>query len=74
MKAAEQQAAKNFANGRRVEGEELEELSLAGEDSIGNDGVQMRVEVGAEGTESLNRHDAAGTDVLAAWKLLRTES
>jgi hypothetical protein len=48
VKAAEQEAAKDLAYGCRVERGQLEELPIATEDSIGNQGVQMWVKIGSE--------------------------
>ena len=55
VQAAKKKTAKNFANSPGIDRGEIEELSFCSPDTIGNDGVQMRVEVGSEGTESLNR-------------------
>jgi len=66
VKAAEQEAAKDLAYGCRVERGQLKELPIATEDSIGNQGVQVRMKIGFERAERLDRDDAAGADVGAA--------
>ena len=57
--------AKNFANSRGIDRGEIEELSFCSPDTIGDDGVQMREELGSEGTERLDRHDTPGPNVFA---------
>ena len=48
MQAAQKKTAKQLANRRGIEGGEFEKLPFGRPDSIGNDGVAMRVEVGGE--------------------------
>ena len=66
VQAVKKKTAKTFANSRSIDRGESEQLSCCSPDTTGNDGVQMWVEVGCKGTESLNRDYAAGTDLLAA--------
>jgi hypothetical protein len=66
VKAAEQEAAKDFAYGCRVDRGQLEELSCPSKDSIGNKHVQVRMKICSERAEALDRNDAPGADVLAA--------
>jgi len=51
MQTVEEKTAKQFANRRRIERGEFEKLPLGSPDSIGNDGVAMRMEVGPIRTE-----------------------
>ena len=48
MKTPEERAAKDLADGCRLQQGQLEELAIATEDSIGNQGVQVRVKIGSE--------------------------
>jgi hypothetical protein len=77
MQTAEEKTAKQFANSRRIERSEFEELRFASPDSIRNDGVAMRIEVGRKCAESLNGEHTTGSNILRsnrAWKDRRTAS
>jgi len=77
MQASEKKTAKQLANRRGIEGGEFEKLPFGRPDSIGNDGVAMRVEVGGECAKRLNGKDTSRPNVFrpnSAWKDFRTAS
>jgi hypothetical protein len=65
MQALQEEPAEDFHDGLGIERWEGEKLSLAGEDSIRKQGMGMWVEVGAKGTEGLQRDYAARADIVA---------
>ena len=65
MQAEKEKAAKQLADSGGIERGKFKKLSLSSPDSIGNDGVAVRVEVSPIRTERLNRDDAAGANILA---------
>jgi len=66
MQASEKKTAKQLANRRGIEGGEFEKLPFGRPDSIGNDGVAMRVEVGGECAKRLNGKDTSRPNVFTA--------
>jgi len=66
VEAGQQEAVEELRDGGRVEGRQGEELPIGLENAVGNDPVQMRIEVGAEGPVRLNGNDAGGADVVAS--------
>jgi len=65
MQAEKEKAAKQLADSGGIERGKFKKLSFSSPDSIGNDGVAVRVEVSPIRTERLNRDDAAGANILA---------
>ena len=66
MRTSEKKTAKQLANRRGIEGGEFEKLPFGRPDSIGNDGVAMRVEVGGECAKRLNGKDTSRPNVFTA--------
>jgi len=65
MQAEKEKTAKQLADSGGIERGKFKKLSLSSPDSIGNDGVAVRVEVSPIRSERLNRDDAAGANILA---------
>ena len=70
MQALQEKTAKQLANRGGIERGEFEKLSSPGPDSIGNDGMAMRMEVGPIGTEGLNRQHTAGPNIFTVKQCL----
>jgi len=65
VQALQEQSAEDFHDGGRVGHGKRQEPSVANEDAIGNQGMGVRIEVGAVAAISLDRDDAAGANVCA---------
>jgi len=50
VQTRQQQAAEQFPDGGSVQRRQRQELTFGSEDAVGNDGVEMRVEIGPIGT------------------------
>ena len=70
VQALEEEAAQDFHDGGGSGGGKRQELSFAIENAVGNQGMGMRVEVGAVAAEGLERDDAAVEDVRAVKECL----
>lgn len=70
VQALEEEAAENFHDGGRIGGGKRQELSVAIENAVGNQGMGMRMEVGPVAPESLQGDDAAGANVTAVKECL----
>ena len=66
MQAEKEKTAKQLADSGGIERGKFKKLSLSSPDSIGNDGVAMRIEVGPIRTERLNGDNAAGANIFAS--------
>ena len=58
MQAAEEKAAEQLADSSGIDRGEFKKLAFLSPESIGNDGVAMRMEVGSIRTEGLDRQHA----------------
>ena len=70
VQALEEEAAEDFHDGGGIGRGKRQELSVATENAVGNQGMGMRIEVGAVAAEGLQRDDAAGADVTAVKECL----
>ena len=70
VQSLEEEAAEYFHDRGGKGIEERQELSVATENAVGNEGMGMRIEVGPVAAEGLERDDAAGADVTAVKECL----
>ena len=70
MKAFEEEAPEDFHDGGRVGRGKRQELTIGNENAVGNQGMGMRIEVGAVATVGRQGKYAAGADVRAVKECL----
>ncbi len=72
VQALEEQPPEDLHDRDGIGAGKRQELSLAIENALGNQGMRVRIEIGPVGAEGLQRNDAAGTDVTAAKECLES--